>query len=78
MSIMSQNPTPESGMNSTTTNDRFTSGPVSGTGAATPRAAERLRAIHDLIRSGHYHVPATAIADRMIERLVANRRERTD
>ncbi len=40
---------------------------------ATPSAA-RLQAIHDLIRSGDYHVPAAAIADRMVERMLAEKR----
>jgi hypothetical protein len=34
----------------------------------------RLQIIHDLVRAGDYHVPATAIADRMIERLMIERR----
>jgi anti-sigma28 factor (negative regulator of flagellin synthesis) len=33
----------------------------------------RLQTIHDLIQSGSYHVPASAIADRMIERLLGDR-----
>ena len=36
----------------------------------------RLQAIHDLIRSGDYHVPASAIADRMIEQMIFYRRRR--
>ena len=39
-------------------------------------SSARLQAIHDLIRSGDYHVPATAIADRMIERMIADKRRR--
>jgi anti-sigma28 factor (negative regulator of flagellin synthesis) len=35
----------------------------------------RLQVIHDLIRSGDYHVPATAIADRMIEQMIVDKRE---
>lgn len=38
--------------------------------------AARLRAIHDLIRSGDYNVPAAAIADRMVERMIAGKRRR--
>jgi hypothetical protein len=40
----------------------------------TTASAARLQAIHDLIRSGDYHVPAAAIADRMVERMLAERR----
>ena len=36
----------------------------------------RLQAIHELIRSGDYHVPAAAIADRMVERMIAGKRGR--
>jgi hypothetical protein len=35
---------------------------------------EHLRAIHELVRSGDYSVPATVIADRMIERLIGDKR----
>jgi anti-sigma28 factor (negative regulator of flagellin synthesis) len=44
------------------------------TGAGTTASAARLQAIHDLIRSGDYHVPAVAIADRMVERMMAEKR----
>lgn len=37
---------------------------VSRTGSA------RLQTIHALVRSGSYHIPASAIADRMIERIL--------
>jgi len=37
----------------------------------------RLRLIHDRIRSGDYHVPATAIADRMVEQMISQRRQRS-
>ena len=30
----------------------------------------RLQVIHDLIRSGDYQVPASAIADRMLEQMI--------
>ena len=33
----------------------------------------RIRTIHDMIQSGSYHVPAAAIADRMIERMLVDR-----
>jgi anti-sigma28 factor (negative regulator of flagellin synthesis) len=33
----------------------------------------RLQAIHDLIRSGDYHIPAEVIADRIVERIIAEK-----
>ena len=42
-------------------------------GSAAP--STRLHAIHELVRSGDYHVPAAAIADRIIERIMVDRRE---
>ena len=77
MGIMSQKPESEKAMNTATRENRFPSGPGSGCGAADPAASARLQAIHDLIRSGDYHVPATAIADRMIERMMADKRRRS-
>jgi hypothetical protein len=43
-----------------------------GTSTSAPPA--RLQAIYDLVHSGHYHVPAAIIADRMIERMIAEKR----
>jgi anti-sigma28 factor (negative regulator of flagellin synthesis) len=40
-----------------------------------PGASARLQAIHELVRTGEYHVPATAIADRMLERIIVDKRE---
>lgn len=37
----------------------------------------RLEAIHERVRSGSYHIPASAIADRMVERLLIDRRGTT-
>jgi len=42
-------------------------------GAGTTASAARLQAIHDLIRSGDYHVPAAVIADHMVERMMADK-----
>jgi hypothetical protein len=42
-------------------------------GAGTTASAARLQAIHDLIRSGDYHVPAAVIADRMVERMLSEK-----
>jgi anti-sigma28 factor (negative regulator of flagellin synthesis) len=76
MSDLSQNPTLGCAMNATTRDTRSPSYPLSGSCAAGPASA-RLQTIHDLIRSGEYHVPATAIADRMIERMMADKQRDT-
>jgi hypothetical protein len=76
MSGISQIPTPEFAMNPITRETRFRSGPVTGDGSTCSATPARLQVIHDLIRSGDYHVPATAIADRMIEQLLVDRRRR--
>ena len=76
MSRMSQTPTPEFAMNAITRESQFRSGPVSGAGAGCPATQARLQAIHRLVRSGDYHVPAAAIADRMVEQMLAKQRGR--
>lgn len=76
MSDMSEEPTPEIGMNAIMQNHRSPNGLGRASGSATAAAPARLQAIHDLIRSGDYHIPATVIADRMIERMIAEKRER--
>lgn len=46
-------------------------------GGAAPVASEesaKLQTIHELVRSGDYHVPASAIADRIIERMILTKR----
>lgn len=53
-----------------------TADPGSAGSGAPPQAAARLRAIQDLVCSGDYHVPAAAIADRMIEQLMMEKRRR--
>lgn len=76
MSDMSQKPAHEINMITTPRDSRFSHTLSEGGGASGQESAARLQAIHDLIRSGDYHVPATAIADRMIERMIAGRRGR--
>ena len=44
-------------------------------GVESPPTPARLQAIHHLVRSGDYHVPAMAIADRMIEQLMIEKQE---
>jgi anti-sigma28 factor (negative regulator of flagellin synthesis) len=73
MSNMSQKPAAEIAMNTATRENRLSSGLGSGNGTV---AVARLQAIRDLIRAGDYHVPATAIADRMIERMIAGKQRR--
>jgi anti-sigma28 factor (negative regulator of flagellin synthesis) len=76
MSDVSQKPVPETSMNAATQHNRLPAGLGPDTGMTSPAAAARLQAIHDLIRSGNYHVPANAIADRMIERMITDKRRR--
>ena len=35
----------------------------------------RIQAIHELVRSGSYYVPASAIADRMLKRILVDGRD---
>lgn len=76
MSDMGQTPEPDSNVSATTQQNGFPTGLGPDKGPAGPVATARLQAIHDLIRSGDYHVPANAIADRMIEQMLADRRRR--
>jgi len=41
-----------------------------------PVTASRLQAIHELVRRGDYHVPATVIAECMIDRMMTEKRGR--
>lgn len=76
MSDISHTPAPEAAMNTAARENLFPSdrGCIGSTTASV--APARLQAIHELIRSGDYHIPASAIADRMIERMIADRRRR--
>jgi hypothetical protein len=74
MSNTSQEPGPEIAMNTLGREDHPPNRQYSmgnRTGAA------RLQAIHDLVRSGDYHIPAAVIADRIVERMIAERRGST-
>ncbi|MCX8032351.1 MAG: flagellar biosynthesis anti-sigma factor FlgM [Thermoleophilia bacterium] len=42
--------------------------------AAAGVPASRVRVIHELVQSGCYYVPASAVAEKMIEHLIARRR----
>ena len=41
---------------------------------AAETSGSRVKVIHELVQSGRYHVPATALAEKMIERLVSRKR----
>ena len=76
MSAMSHRPTPEPAMNPLAPQSHLRQGPSAESASASSTKPARLQAIHDLIRSGDYHVPAAAIADRMVEQMMVERRER--
>ncbi|MBN1320878.1 MAG: hypothetical protein JXA87_08555 [Thermoleophilia bacterium] len=76
MSETSHTPIPDGGMNASIRQNRSPGDPGPARGPAGAAASARLQAIHDLIRSGDYHVPATAIADRIIEQLLAGKPRR--
>jgi anti-sigma28 factor (negative regulator of flagellin synthesis) len=76
MSAMSHTPTPEFAMNPIVTENRFRSAQSGAEGPGGQMTPARLQVIHDLIRTGDYHVPATAIADRMFEHMLFCRRRR--
>ncbi|NLE10212.1 MAG: hypothetical protein GX630_01795 [Actinobacteria bacterium] len=77
MSAKSQKPVQEATMGtSTTRSDRLPNDLATRNTPSGQEPGARLRAIHDLIRSGDYNVPAAAIADRMVERMIADRRRR--
>ena len=63
-------------MNAITRHSHFRDGPAAEGNPASSTPTARLQVIHDLIRSGDYHVPATAIADRMIEQMMVEKRGR--
>jgi hypothetical protein len=77
MSAMVHRSTPEQTMNLTARqpNPRPSIAAESAADAGTMSA--RLRVIHDRVRSGDYRVPATAIADRMVEQMLIQRRQRS-
>jgi anti-sigma28 factor (negative regulator of flagellin synthesis) len=72
----SHTPPAEAAMNTATRENRFPSDLGSSSGNAGCVPAARLQAIHELIRAGNYHIPATAIADRMVELMIAGKRRR--
>jgi anti-sigma28 factor (negative regulator of flagellin synthesis) len=76
MSAMAHRPTPEPAMDSIARHSHLGQGPAAESESSSSATPARLQVIHELIRSGDYHVPATAIADRMIEHMMGDERER--
>ncbi len=76
MCKVSQTSQAEAAMNTAARENRFPSDLGSSSGNTGSVPAARLQAIHELIRSGNYHVPATAIADRMVELMIAGKQRR--
>ncbi len=75
MSTSSQEPMPPIDMNAEATERTHLPATESGTcRPVSPRAA-RVRAIHDLVRSNDYHVPAGLVAERMLEQAAAGERD---
>ena len=77
MSAMLHRSTPEQTMNLIARQPNPRSRLAADSEADAGAMSARLRLIHDRIRSGDYHVPATAIADRMVEQMIIQRRERS-
>lgn len=75
MSDISQRPAQET-MSITAPENRFSYDLGARDTSSEQIPSPRLQAIHDLIRSGEYQVSAAAIADRMIERMIADKRSR--
>lgn len=74
MSDMGHRPKPERAMIFTTRESRLDRSLTGEFTHSSPGEPERLRVIHELVRSGDYHVPASAIADRIIERIMVDKR----
>ena len=74
MSTRRQIPDPDAPKDPADREIRSADDPGSTGAPALSGAAARLRAIHDLVGSGDYHVPAALIADRMIEQMMTEKR----
>lgn len=72
---MAYRQTPEPAMNPISRQSHPQQGDTDSGGAVSSATPARLQAIHHLVRSGDYHVPAMAIADRMIEQLMIEKQE---
>jgi len=75
MSNLGQRPTSEAPVDAMNRHNPSSHSSASAGGAVSQSMPARLQVIHDLIRAGDYHVPATAIADRMVEQMIVEKRE---
>jgi hypothetical protein len=75
MSTMAYRQTPEPAMNPRSRQSHPQQGLAESGGSVSSSTPARLQVIHHLVRSGDYHVPAIAIADRMIEHLMIAKQE---
>jgi hypothetical protein len=78
MSTSSQEPMLPIDMNTEVTERTPLPGTGSGACRPAPSRAARLRAIHDLVRSNGYHVPAGLVAERMLEQADGGKRDSQD
>jgi hypothetical protein len=69
---------PETDMTATTSESYASSNPVSVEDAAGPPTAARIQAIHDLVRTNGYDVSAMLVAERIVERALAGKRDHRD
>ena len=76
MSTRGHRPEPKLAMCAAAPDNCIHKGAVCRERANRPGDGEHLDTIHELVQSGDYHVPAHAIADRMIERLIVDKRGR--
>jgi anti-sigma28 factor (negative regulator of flagellin synthesis) len=76
MSDMDHRPKPERAMIFSTRESRLHQSLTGEFAQSSPGEPERLQVIHELVRSGDYHVPASAIADCIIERMMVDKRGR--
>jgi hypothetical protein len=72
MSGTSQTPTPGHDMNRMARDNHPGTSHVAGANQTPAPMSARLQVIHDLVRSGDYHVPAAVIADRMVECMLSD------
>jgi hypothetical protein len=78
MSTSSQEPVPPADANADSTERTSLPRNASGSCRLAPSRAARLRAIHDLVRSNGYDVPAGLVAERMLEQATTGKREPQD
>jgi len=75
MGNISNTPRQDAALSATPRQSRLLESAPADPDPGTVAGSGRLQVICDLVRSGRYHVPATAIADRMIEQMaVVSRR----